>query len=213
VTRALVVAAAAVALPACFIHERQPQPPTSAGVWAEQRDLATRGVKLYDGVEHRATASVCHLSLAVREARARRLADWLGWTPTEFEQALAKERAEAAAGEEFLVSFYTVDRFANTLAASDSIWRVALVVDGTDILPTRIRYLDTDHDQTSRALFPMIGPFDSLYRVTYPMPPSGPLEGRPFMLRIASGIGRIDLDYAAKPGLPNGIEVVPPPQH
>lgn len=210
-SRALLIAAAALALPACFIHERQPQPRPAEGVWAEQRDLATRGVKLYDGVEHRANASVCHLSLAVREARARRLAEWLGWTQAELEQALAKERAEAAAGEEFLVSFYTVDRFANTLGAVDTIWRVALVVDGADVLPTKIRLLDSD--QTTRHLFPMVGPFDLLYRVSFPLPPGGALEGRPFLLRIASGIGRIDVDYSAPPGLPNGLEAVPPPEH
>lgn len=209
--RALLAAAASLALPACFIHERQPQPRTTEGVWAEQRDLATRGVKLYDGVEHRANASVCHLSLAVREARARRLAEWLGWTPVELERALAKERAEAAAGEEFLVSFYTVDRFANALGGVDTIWRVALMVDGTDILPRKIELLESD--QTTRQLFPMVGPFDLLYRVSFPPAPSGAIEGRPFILRIASGIGRIDVDYTAKPGLPVGIEVVPPPQH
>ena len=209
--RLALVAAAALALPACFIHERQPQPGTTSGVWADQRDLATRGEKLYDGIDYRANAAVCHLSLAVREARARRLGEWLGWTPEELEKALAKERAEAAAAEEFLVSFYTVDRFANTLAATESIWRVALLVDGSDVLPRKIQFLDSD--QTTRALFPMVGPFDSLYRVSFPLPPGGALEGRPFMLRIASGIGRIDLDYSRKPGLPIGIEVVPPPQH
>jgi hypothetical protein len=210
VKRTLAISAAALALSSCFIHERQPQPRAVTGAWAEQRDLATRGAKLYDGIEHRASAAVVHLSLPVREARARRLAEWLGWTPVELERALARERAEAAAGEEFLLSFYTADRFANELDTEGTIWRVALVVDGVDLLPTAIEGLEAD--ATTRELFPMIGPFDQLYRLRFPRAAGGELDGRAFVLRIASGLGKLDVDYEEAPGLPVGMEVVPPPQ-
>jgi hypothetical protein len=208
--RRLAPAAAALALSACFIHGRQPQPETGAGAWAEQRDLATRGGKLYDGIQHRATAAVVHLSLPVREARARRLAEWLAWAPAELDRALAKERAEAAAGEEFLLSFYTVNRFANDLDTDHSIWRLALVVDGQDLLPRRVEEISPD--DTTKQLFPMIGPFDRVYRMRFPLAPGGELDGRAFVLRISSGVGRIDLDFEDAPGLPSGMLVVPPPQ-
>ena len=76
-------ALAAAALAAAGCHPRSPLPMTREGEWALTRDAATRRAVLYDGFKHRATGTATHLSLAVREARARRLGEWLGWTDQE----------------------------------------------------------------------------------------------------------------------------------
>jgi len=193
--RALAAAAALLALAGCPIHAPSPLPPTRAGEWGLARDAATRRALIYDGLDHKATGTATHLSLAVREARARRLAEWLGWTPQELEERLAKERAEAAAGEEFVLSFYTADVRANDLDAPWSVWRVSVKAGDVSVLATRVTSIDGD--ATTVGLFPYVGPFDVVYRVLLPHAPGGPLEGKPFVLEISSALGKVTFDYGA----------------
>jgi hypothetical protein len=192
--RSLLAAAALSALAGCSFHPRSPVPQTREGEWALVRDAATRRTVLYDRFQHRATATATHLSLVVREARAHRLAEWLGWTPQELEARLAAERAEAEAGEEFLLCFYTADLRSNDLDAPQSVWRVALKTADADLLATRVTSIDSD--ATTVGLFPFIGPFDVAYRVFLPKAPAA-LDGKPFVLQIASTLGKVDLDYGA----------------
>lgn len=195
-TRPAILAAAALsALAGCSFHPRSPVPATREGEWAAARDAATRRSVLYDGFTHRATATATHLSLSVREARARRLAEWMGWTPQELEDRLAAERTEAGAGEEFLLCFYTADSRANDLDAPRSVWRVALKTGDADLLATRVTSLDSD--ATIVGLFPYVGPFDVVYRVTLPKPQAGALDAKAFALQLSSTLGKVNLDYGA----------------
>jgi hypothetical protein len=210
--RAPVRAAALAALSAlagCAFLPRSPAPTTLVGEWAGRRDAETRRAFLYDGLKHRATATATHLSLAVREARARRLAEWYGWTPVELEQRLAQERKEAAEGEEFVVSFYTAEPRHNDLDAPRSDWRVALKVDGADLLPRRITSLPRSVE--TLGLFPYIGPFDVIYRVLAPTPPTGPVAGREYTLEISSALGKLPVDFGKPDGAVTPQEPVPPP--
>jgi hypothetical protein len=196
----LVALAAAAALGACAFLPRAPQPSTLEGEWARTRDAESRRAYLYDGLIHRATVTATHLSLAVREARARRLAEWLGWTPAELEAHLVRERQEAAAREEFVVSFFTADPHVNDLDAPRSSWRVALKVEGADLLPTRVTTLG--HESEVTGLFPYVGPFDTVYQVLVPMPQAGPIAGLPFVLEISSTLGKLDMDFGRTDGAP-----------
>ncbi len=209
--RAAAAIAAALVLAGCPFHPRTPVPATRAGEWAIARDAATRRALLYDGFDHRATATATHLSLAVREARARRLAEWLGWTEQELTEALAKERADATAGEEFVLAFYTADRKMNDLDAPRSVWRVAVKVEGADLLATRVTSIDSD--ATTVGLFPYVGPFDTVYRIFLPHPVGAALDGKPFLLEVASALGKLDIDYASpKPKTADEPwQPVPPP--
>jgi hypothetical protein len=204
--------AAAVALLAlaagCGLKVYSPKPPPTTGEWADARASQTRRAKLYDGFAHRANASATHLTLAVREARARVLAEWLGWTAVELEARLARERAEAAAGEDFFVALYTADATANDLDVKDSIWRVALQLDSADVLAASITQLEDD--ATLKQLFPYLGPFEVAYLVHFPRLPEGDLTSRPFVLLLASAYGQLPLDFSA-PALPvRVIEPAPP---
>jgi hypothetical protein len=197
VTARTAAALAALALAGCAF-QRAPRPTTREGEWASQRDAATRRAYLYDGLKHRATATATLLSLEVREARARRLAEWFGWTAAELEDRLAQERLEAEQGEEIILSFYAADTKDDDLDAPRSVWRVAARADGTDLVATRVT--STDRDATVLGLFPYIGPFDTVYRVFVPHAPGGPLGGRPFVFDIASARGKLTMDF----GKPNG---------
>jgi hypothetical protein len=199
-TRATRAAVAALAVAAAGCHPRAPLPATMEGEWAAARDASTRRFVLYDGFTHRATATATLLSLPVREARARRLAEWLGWTQKELDDRLAQERAEHEAGEEFLLAFYAADSRAQDLDAPKSVWRVAVKVDGGDVLASKVTSVKAD--ATLVGLFPYIGPFDVAYRVLVPRPPSGDIAGREFVLEIASGLGKVVLDWGTVPEKP-----------
>lgn len=197
--RAPLAVAVALAVSGCVIlHPREPEPRPDAGDWASARDAATRRYQLYDGLVHRATATATFLSPEVREARARRLAKWLAWTQDDLARRLEAERTEAAAFDDFVVAFYTADRTANDLDAMRSVWRIAVEVGGGELLPTNVTALDSD--ATITTLYPWVSPFDTVYRVRFAQPPDAPLAGRPFTLEIASALGRIPLDFGAKPG-------------
>jgi hypothetical protein len=207
--RAVAAAAAALALAGCPFHPRAPLPTTVEGEWAARRDGATRRMLLYDGLKHRATGTATLLSLEVREARARRLAEWLAWTPAELEARLAAERAEGKVGEEFLLSFYTADPRDDDLDAPRSVWRVAVKVEGADVVASRVTSIE--RDATIVGLFPYIGPFDTIYRVFLPPAPGGPLAGRPFTLQVASARGTVALEFGAPNGVVEPQGPVPPP--
>ncbi len=197
--RTLAAAALVAALAGCGLGslvKREPTPGIREGTWAEVRGAATRRGSIYDGLEHRASATATFLGAAEREARARRLGEWLGWTPEELQKRLEQERTEAAQGEEFLLSFYTADTRANDLDSPRTVWRVAVEADEGELLPSRVEALDTD--TTITGLYPYVGVFDTVYRVRFPPSPKGPLEGRMFTLEIASALGKIDLAYGGR---------------
>jgi hypothetical protein len=185
----------ALLLPACHYLTPAPDPATNEGAWAEARDAATRKVKLYNSLDDVAIATATYQSPAVRSARIDRMAVWKGMLPAEKDAALAKERAEEAEGEEFLLAFFTEDRRANDLATDHGTWRVAIVVDGKEqALPAKISTMK--RDPTLQVLYPYITEFDTLYRVRFPkFPGSKPLAELPFELRIAGALGALDLAY------------------
>jgi hypothetical protein len=199
---------AALALAGCALR-RAPQPSTTEGEWAHQRNAATRRAYLYDGLKHRATATVTLLSLDVREARARRLAQWFGWTSAELDDRLAQERLDAEQGEELFLSFYAADRGDDDLDAPKSVWRVVARAEGADLVATRVT--SVERDATVLGLFPYVGPFDTMYRVFVPRAPDGPLAGRPFVFEIASARGKLTMDFATPIGVVTPQEPAAPP--
>jgi hypothetical protein len=171
---------------------RAPLPGPHSGEWAQLRNEASRRAALYDGFVHRANASATWFSPQVREAAVRRQGQWEGKNAAEIEQAVAVGLGDAALGEEFLVAIYTADRRANDLDASRSIWHLELDDGETRVPASEIVGFPTD--ATIRALFPYVDPFESVYRVRFRWT-GAPLEGRPFKLRIAGGLGALVLDF------------------
>ena len=191
----------ALLLPACHYLTPATAPSTREGGWAEARDGATRTAKLYDMLDDVAFATATWQSPEVRAARVERMAEWKGMLPAEKEALLAKERAEAAEGEDFLLAFFTDDRRANDLATDKGTWRVSLLVNGTEqALPAKVSLVK--RDPTLQILYPYITDFETLYRVRFPkFPGSTPLSALPFQLRIAGALGSLKMSWApaAKP--------------
>jgi hypothetical protein len=210
----LLAGAALAATAACSAgraaRTRTPEPRPDEGPWATLRDAATRRARLYDGLDHRATATATHLSLPVREALVTRLGEWKSWTPEELERRLLFEREQAATGEEFLLSFYAADTRTNDLDAVPSTWRLAVRTrGGEELLPVQVDAVD-DYDRDTRTLFPWIGPFDIVYRVRFPLPGAGALAGGDHALEIASALGMMTLDWS-RPAEPVPL-LLPAPQ-
>lgn len=190
--RAAAALVAVAALAGCGTLQHAPDPEIDEGAWPEARDQATRFTDLYDGFEHRASAWAIRLTREVREERTRRLAQWLSWTPAELEARLADERAEAERWDDFIVFLYTADPKWNDLDAPESIWRLEYDVGGGEALAAKVEALG--RTATFDALFPMGGPFDTAYRLRFPLQAEGatPLPG---VLRFASALGEMLLAY------------------
>ena len=178
---------------------REPQPGPDDGEYADLRDAVTRRASLYDGFVHRADATITWLSPQVRDAGTHRMAAWQGWTKPELEAALAADQAEAAKGEQFVVSLYTAERKHNDLAFPGTIWHVVLD-DGTLQAPSSGAE-ELTIDANTQQLFPFIGHFDHAYRVRVPWS-GAPLSGRPFKLRLQSARGTMEVDFGpgGRPG-------------
>jgi hypothetical protein len=185
----------ALLLPACAYFTAAPDPSTTQGAWAQVRDGATRTAKLYDVLDDVAFATATWQSEAVRVARVERLAEWKGMLPAEKEALLAKERTEAAEGEDFLLAFFTDDRRANDLATDRGTWRVSLVVNGTEqALAAKVSLVK--RDPTIQVLYPYVTDFDTLYRIRFPkLPGPTPLSAQPFQLRIAGALGALRMSW------------------
>ncbi len=180
---------------ACTYLTPASDPSARDGAWAEARDGATRTAKLYDMLDDVAFATATWQSDAVRVARVDRLAAWKGMLPAEKEAFLARERAEGAEAEEFLLAFFTDDRRANDLATDRGTWRVALLVNGNEqALPVKVSLVK--RDPTNQALYPYVTDFVTLYRVRFPkFPGPTPLSALPFELRIAGVLGSLRMSW------------------
>jgi hypothetical protein len=188
---------ACLLLASCSYLTPSPTPSTTEGPWAEARDQATRTYKLYNVLDDVAMATATYQSPAVRTARVERMSEWKGMLPGEKEALLAKEAAEAAEGEEFLLAFFTEDRRANDLATDRGTWRVSLLVsESQQALPAKVSLVK--RDPTLQALYPYITEFHTLYRVRFPKYPT-PLDQTNYRLRIAGALGAIDLAFQPAP--------------
>jgi hypothetical protein len=194
----LLAVAAAVGAAGCttvnYYRTKAPDPGRNEGEWAAIRNSNTRRAILYDQFQQRAMATATYLSPVVREARTRRLGEWLGWTQKELDERLRAEAAEAAKYDDFQLAVFTSQRKSNDLDAKSSIWRLALQLDTGDEVVTRDATA-LDANATVTGLFPYVGGFDTVYRIRFNRVPGGPLAERPFALVIASALGRMELHY------------------
>lgn len=199
IARGWIGPAALLLVAACSLVKRAPIPDDQAGAWPEARDLETRHVVLYDAFEHRARLWSIRLTPVVREERVRRLALWLSWTPAELDQKLAAEREEGAKWDDFVIFLHTAKPRWNDLDAPQSIWRQEFDFGGGEVVAARTESIE--RNATFDTLFPMGGAFDTAYLVRFPRAAGSSGAPPPGILRFASALGELVLDYrpGAKP--------------
>ena len=110
-----------------------------------------------------------------------------------------EERTEAGQFDDFVLAFYTADRDANDLDAPRSVWRIEMDTGKAQVLSREAHALDKDANVT--ALFPWVGPFDTVYLLRFPRVPTLPAADHWFLLRLSSGLGQVLLDWR-KPAKP-----------
>lgn len=183
---------AALASGCAWMHP-PPEPP-EARAWEAERARWSRQARLYDRFEAHAFAGAVYQAPALRARRAEQVAAWRAMTAPERQKLLDAEAADAARFEDFLVVFYTHDPLDDDLGTRNSVWRVALVVEGEgEELPVEIR--PERADAQVRELYPFVGDFDTVYRVRFARWKGAPLASRPFLLRIAGAEGRMEFRY------------------
>jgi len=189
---ALVLGIASVA--GCSYLARSPEPPSSEGTWATERDRYTRESKVYNVLADVVFASATYQAESVRAARVNRLADWKGMSQGERDALLAKELAEAADFDDFFIAFYTDDRRANDLDRDPGTWRVSLLAAGREVAPAKVELVQPN--PTVQILYPYVDPFHRLYRIRFPRAKgAAPLPTSPFELRIAGAPGRVAMEW------------------
>jgi hypothetical protein len=181
------------ALASCSVLHN-PRAGPEADAWTAARARWTRVAKLYDRFETHAISTATYQAPEVRTRRAEQVAAWKAMTAAERADLLAAERAEGERWEEFLVALFTPDPRDNDLDVRQSIWRVALAVDGEpDLLPSEVRIIRPDG--TLRDLYPHLHEYDVVYRIRFGRRPGPALPGRAFTLRIAGSEGRMEFAF------------------
>ncbi len=186
------LAIAALALAAACSVLRNPQAGPEADAWGAARDRYTRTDKLYDRFETHAYATATWLTPEVRARRVNQEAAWKAMSAPERARLAAREEAEAARWDDFLVAFFTTESRDNDLDSPRSIWRVARVAEGRpDELPAEIRIVRVDG--LLKDLYPFIHDYDTVYRVRFARPAAS--AETPVTLRIAGSEGQMDFTF------------------
>lgn len=151
-------------------------------------------VEIYSGLvageDTRLFAAATFQSPPFREARIRRWGAFRAEPAAQVEKEIADEKAEADKFDDFFMGVQVVDYRYDDFDRHNSIWRIALVGDGTEVTPVLIERkgratLDV------RAMYPYMGEFWSGYHIRFPKLTQG--RGEHLTLRVASALGRMEM--------------------
>jgi hypothetical protein len=218
----LVVGAAACAGAPPAIGEPGAQVPDRAAEASYQAALsrATEHREVYTGIDTQLFTAATYQSPDFREARTRRQAMFQTWPQAKLDDALARERAEAAQVHEIVFGVSIVDRRFDDFDSKNSIWRLSLATDQGEVTPIGIRRVGRAN-QDLRAYYPYMGDFWTMYSVRFPLTTStgAPLVGpatRALLFRMSSTQGQVEMPFAvatsgATPAPPTAVPAVAPP--
>jgi hypothetical protein len=137
-----------------------------------------------------------------REARVHRSAAFEKLPQAEVDKRLAAERAEADASNDFFVGVHLDDYRFDDFDRKDTIWRVALIVNGQEVTPLKVERIGRANVNL-RALYPYLDDFWTAYRFRFVKKTAAGAELIPegteqVTLRFASSLGSADLKLAAR---------------
>jgi hypothetical protein len=149
--------------------------------------------EIYQGFDTQLFSAATYQSAAFREARIRRQAEFLHWTPDVLARELAREQAENAQWVEFFFGAHTNDPHFDDFDSRNSNWRVVLVTGSGQVLPSEVVRIGRA-DMNMRAYYPYMSDFWVGYRIRFPrtLPDGSPTlqPGTQFVtLQVASTLG------------------------
>jgi hypothetical protein len=158
--------------------------------------------EIYDGFDTRLFAGATFQTMAFRDARVQRVAQFQFLPKPRVEQLLAKEQAEAEQFHEFFLGVHVNDYRFDDFDQRDSIWRVVLLTPSMEVEPLTIERIGRA-DLNVRTLYPYMGVFWVSYRVRFAKVTT---DGRPVIpdtathvqLRLASTLGHAELRVHAR---------------
>ncbi|HLK99260.1 MAG TPA: hypothetical protein VK539_01705 [Myxococcaceae bacterium] len=158
--------------------------------------------EIYDGFDTRLFAGATFQTVAFREARVQRVAQFQFLPKTRVEELLAKERAEEAQFHEFFLGVHVNDYRFDDFDQKDSIWRVVMLTPSVEVEPLSIQRIGRA-DLNMRTMYPYMGVFWVAYSVRFPkVLPNGapviPESASHVQLRLASTLGHAELRVHAR---------------
>jgi hypothetical protein len=157
--------------------------------------------EVYSGVETQLFTGATYQSVAFREARVRRKAAFQLWPPGQLERAVTEERAEAALAHEIIFGVSLPDRRFDDFDGRQSIWRLSLSTPQGEVTPLTIRRVGRA-DPNTRAYYPYMGDFWTVYSVRFPLQVGGqPLVGpgtTALLFRMASTQAQVEMTFPAQ---------------
>ena len=187
-----------------------PDPKAEAQYQAALRKV-TQHREVYSGIDTQLFTAATYQSADFREARVRRQAAFQTWPEPKLDDAILRERADAAQVHEVVFGVSIVDRRFDDFDSKSSIWRLSLSTDQGEVTPVQIRRVGRAN-QDLRAYYPYLGDFWTMYTARFPISVGGrPLVGpdtKALIFRMSSTLGQVEMTFPVTP--PPAI--VPPPQ-
>jgi hypothetical protein len=154
----------------------------------------TRSQAVYDNLDTNVFFHATWQSPAFVEARLARDASFRAIPAAEAAANLAAEQQRLGDATEFHMAVHANDYKFEDFNRPDSMWRLALVVDGQDLRPLSVDRLGRTNSPM-RSIYSYMEPFWVGYRVRFPKVSLQP--GQTFTFRLASALGKADLVYTA----------------
>jgi len=172
--------------------------PTAEKSYQAALARVTEHREVYSGLDTRLYCAATYQSPEFREARTRRQALFQTWPEAKLDDALARERADAAQVHEVVFGVSIVDRRFDDFDSKSSIWRLSLATDQGEVTPVTIRRVGRAN-QDLRAYYPYLGDFWTLYAVRFPPTVAGhPLVAattRALVFRMSSTQGQVEMAF------------------
>lgn len=188
--------------------------------YQEALSRVTEHREVYSGIDTQLFCAATYQSAEFREARVRRQALFQTWPEPKLDEALARERAEAAQVHELVFGVSIVDRRFDDFDSKSTIWRLSLATDQGEVTPLAVRRVGRAN-QDLRAYYPYLGDFWTMYTVRFPVAVAGrPLVApttRALLFRMSSTQGQVEMAFqvetrtVAAPSSPAAPAVPPSP--
>ena len=206
----------AIGEPGAQVPDRQAEASYQAAL-----SRVTEHREVYTGIDTQLFTAATYQSPDFREARTRRQAMFQTWPEPKLNDALARERAEAAQVHEVVFGVSIVDRRFDDFDSRNTIWKLYLASDQGEVTPIAIRRVGRAN-QDLRAYYPYLGDFWTMYTVRFPLTTAAgvPLVGpstRALLFRMSSTLGQVEMTFPVSapvagppPPVPAGPFAPPP---